>query len=339
MLKICFIMYPWENISPEGDSTLRLIHECVKRGHEVAITTIHDLIIKDSLSQAFCNIIINTEALPITAESFYKRVKFQREIVILKEFDGIFMRANPPLDALALNFLDAVRDEVFIMNDINGLRIANNKLYTASFQDELATYLPETHVSKNRNYLTTVFNETPHQKMVLKPLNGFGGKGVIVIDKSAKDSFNSLIDFYVGGSRGAKGNYVILQEYVEGAREGDLRILILNGKVIAVARRVPAANEVRSNIHAGGHYVKHTLTPQEEKLCELIGPLLVKHGLYFVGIDVINNKLIEVNVQSPGGIARMNKLYGNKKFQTKVIDFLEEAIAKHQQTLAAKHTL
>lgn len=105
--------------------------------------------------------------------------------------------------------------------------------------------------------------------MLLKPLDGYGGRGVIVIEKSAKQSFCSLLDFYIGGDENGKGsNYVILQEYVEGAHEGDVRILMLDGKPIGAMKRVPAANDVRSNVHAGGAVVKHKLTAQEKKLCK-----------------------------------------------------------------------
>ena len=159
--------------------------------------------------------------------------------------------------------------------------------------------------------------------MIMKPLDGYGGQGVILVEKHAQKSFHSLLEFYINSGSG--GNYVILQEYVEGADAGDVRILMLNGEPIGAMKRVPATNEVRSNVHAGGTVVKHTLTKKEKALCKHIGPKLVRDGLYFVGIDVINEKLIEVNVQSPGGIMRINKL-NNVKLQKKVIDFVESVV-------------
>ncbi|MDG2392931.1 MAG: glutathione synthetase, partial [Thalassotalea sp.] len=124
-----------------------------------------------------------------------------------------------------------------------------------------------------------------------------------------------------------------LQEYVEGADAGDVRVLMLNGEPIGAMKRVPCDGEVRSNVHAGGTVVKHTLTKNEKALCKHIGPKLVRDGLYFVGIDLISEKLIEVNVQSPGGIMRINRL-NNVKLQKKVIDFIESVInAKEALTL------
>ncbi|MFD1620459.1 glutathione synthase [Thalassotalea marina] len=325
-MKICFIMYPWAHVDPESDSTLRLIHECVKRGHTVALSTVNNLTIRDSVASAFCDVFTKKSKCSDNIPSFYKQAVFKRVQLPLAGFDAIIMRANPPLDALALNFLDSVRGDTFIMNDLDGLRIANNKIYTASFQDTESEFIPATHVSKNREYLERIFKESSSDRMILKPLDGYGGRGVIVLEKSAQQSFRSLLDFYIGGDEHGKGsNYVILQDYVPGAQEGDVRILMLNGEPIGAMKRIPASDDVRANVHAGGVVVKHKLSSQEKKLCKYIGPKLVRDGLYFTGIDVIGGKLIEVNVLSPGGIVRINKL-NRVKLQTQVIDFVESVV-------------
>jgi glutathione synthase len=302
----------------------------------VALTTTHNLTIRDSVASAFCDV-FKKHAVPENIVSFYKRAEFKRAQLPLEGFDAIIMRANPPLDTLAMNFLDSVRGETFIMNDIDGLRIANNKLYTASFHDTTGEFIPATHVSKNKDYLERIFNESANDRMILKPLDGYGGRGVIVIEKSAQQSFRSLLEFYIGGDESGKGsNYVILQDYVDGADEGDVRILMLNGEPIGAMKRVPAKNEVRANVHAGGTVVKHKLTEQEKKLCKYIGPKLVRDGLYFTGIDVIGGKLIEVNVLSPGGITRINKL-NRVKLQSQVIDFVESIVNAKELIKARKN--
>ncbi len=131
-MKICFLMYPWEHVSPDTDSTLRMIHEAARRGHTVAITTPNSLTIRESVAHAFCNVIRRCSKISSRIPSFYRTVDFHRAKLPLAGFDAIIMRDNPPLDMIALNFLDSVRGDTFIFNDINGLRIANNKLYTAS---------------------------------------------------------------------------------------------------------------------------------------------------------------------------------------------------------------
>lgn len=326
-------MYPWDRIDPEADSTLRLIHEAATRNMTVAVTTAHSLTIRDSVPYAFCNVLKKREKLNANPTIFYKHAQFKRCKLPLAGFDAIIMRSNPPLDATALNFLDSVRNDVFIMNDLDGLRIANNKLYPASFSGDAARFIPATHVSKSRDYLEQVLQESNTEKMIMKPLNGFGGQGVIVVEKGAQQNFRSLLDFYIGG---AEGNYVILQEYVEGAEQGDVRILLLNGEPIGAMKRVPSTNDIRSNISAGGKEVKHNLTKEEKALCKALGPQLVRDGLYLVGLDVIGGKLIEVNVLSPGGIARINRL-NRTRLQKTILDFVENVVVARERVIERKN--
>jgi len=330
-MNVCFIMYPWENIDPENDTSLALIKECVKRGHGVAMCTPANLTIRDSVTNAFCNMIVAMDKVPTTLKAFYNKAKLREEMLPLAGFDAIFFRANPPLDPLMLNFLDSVKDDVFIVNSLQGMREANNKLYTAAFGDAHSNIIPNTHVSKNKNYLIQQIKESKSDKMILKPLNGFGGSGVILIEKSAMSNINSLLDFYISAGDG-DSNYVILQDYIEGADKGDVRVLLLNGEPVGAMRRVPGSDDHRSNVSAGGSVQKHTLTKEEKALCKQIGPKLVKDGLYFVGIDVIGGKLVEVNVMSPGGITYINKVYKSKtKVEEKVIDFLESKVVDQMQ--------
>jgi len=330
-------MYPWEEIDPENDTSLALIHECVKRNHGVALCTPANLTIRNSVTNAFCTVMGRMEKVPSSLRSFYKKADIREEMLPLAGFDVIFMRANPPLDPIMLNFLDSVKDDVFIVNSLQGLREANNKLYTAAFGDSHDNIIPVTHVSKNKNYLVKQIKESKADKMILKPLNGFGGSGVILIEKSAMSNIKSLLDFYISSSDGSS-NYVILQEYIEGADQGDVRILILNGEPIGAMRRIPGSDDHRSNVSAGGSVAKHTLTKQEKALCKQIGPKLVKDGLYFVGIDVIGGKLVEVNVMSPGGITYMNKAY-KTKIQSKIIDFIESKVIDKLQAFNRRSRL
>lgn len=318
--KICFIMDFWEEIKADSDSTLRIIHEHVKREHEVFITHATHVSVKDSQVYARCKKIISYKSTSVYT-SFYKSVKFYSQWISMMDFDCIFLRSNPPLDTNLLYFLDYIKHDVFIMNSLRGLRSASNKLYVSSLEAEDDRFTPYTYVSRDKEYIKTVIKESEEESMVLKPLDGYGGKGVIVIEKAAKKNINSLLDFYMDKA----DNYVILQEYLKGAENGDVRILMLNGKPIGAMKRIPAKGEARSNIHAGGKEEKHKLTTQEKELCRLIGPKLVEDGLYFVGLDVINGKLLEVNVCSPGGVTRINKLNATKT-QVKIVDFIEKSI-------------
>lgn len=325
-MNICFIMYPWKDIDPDNDTSLALIKECVKRDHGVAMCTPERLTIRNSVTYALCTVIGRMTKTPNSLKSFYNKADLREEMLPLAGFDAIFFRANPPLDPIMLNFLDSVKDDVFIVNSLQGMREANNKLYTAAFGDAHSNIIPNTHVSKNKDYLIEQIRESKSDKMIIKPLNGFGGSGVILIEKSAMSNINSLLDFYINAGEGGS-NYVILQDYIEGADKGDVRVLMLNGEAIGAMKRVPGSEDHRSNVSAGGSVQRHALTKEEKALCRQIGPKLVKDGLYFVGIDVIGGKLVEVNVMSPGGITYINKVYKNKyKVEEKVIDFLESKV-------------
>lgn len=322
-------MYPWERVNPKQDSTIRIIHELVKRKHEVAITHPSNLTIRDSITLSLCKTFDSETPVSSSIPSFYKNAQFDEKMRILSEFDAIFMRDNPPLNTLTLNFLDSIKDDVFIINAIDGLREANNKIYTAAYYDPKRELIPVTHVSKNIDYLMRIIKESESEKMILKPLDGFGGSGVIVIEKSAMQNIKSLLDFYIHREKGIS-NYVILQEYIEGAEDGDVRVLMLHGKPIGALRRKPSSGDVRSNISAGGTVEKYKLTKADKILCQKVGEKLVRDGIYFAGLDLIGGKLIEVNVLSPGTIKDINKL-NNVKLQKKIADYLEFMVQKRKK--------
>ncbi len=332
-MNICFIIDPWEEINPQEDSTIRLIHESLLRGHNVGILYPYSLTIRDSNTYGFVRMIKKQDKYSSNFTIFHKKAELKKQLLPISGFDAIFIRTNPPLDQIMLNFLDSIKDHTFIVNDIDGLRMANNKLYPASFEDPKNEIIPVTHVSKSKNYLKEVIKNSKKDKMILKPLDGFGGSGVIVLEKDATQNINSLLDFYISGKR--DGNYVIVQEFIEGAEEGDTRVLVLNGEPIGAYKRIPAHDDIRSNIKAGGSAKKHTLTKQEKLICKKIGPKLVADGLYFVGLDIIKGKLIEINVVSPGGITRINQ-FNRTKIQAKVIDFVEHVVSHKEKLITRK---
>lgn len=324
-------MYPWERVNPKQDSTLRIIHECVIRGHEVAITHAQNLTIRDCVTLSYCKTIRKADKFSQKLPLFYRSLEFEHEMRSMRDFDVIFMRDNPPLDPLVLNFLDSVKDDVFMINAIDGLREANNKIYTAAYYDPEHSLIPTTHVSKNIDYLMRVIKDHEGDKMIMKPLDGFGGRGVIVIEKSAMQNIKSLLEFYINKAPG-QTNYVILQDFVEGAENGDVRVIMLNGKPIGALRRRPPEGDVRSNISAGGSVEKYKLSREDKLLCERVGKKLVQDGIYYAGLDIIGAKLIEINVLSPGTITDINKLYGIK-IQRKIIDYLENVVEERTKNI------
>ncbi len=335
-MNICFLINDWNSMNPETETTITLIQECCRRGHRVAVVYPQNLTVRNNMAYGFMKI-VSIDRVPEKPILFYRKADLTDKMLPLKGFDVIFLRKNPPVDSIMLNFLDAVKNDVFIINTVEGVRTANNKLYTSTFSDPDHQFLPDTYVSKNIPYLKKTILEHPGDKMILKPLDGYGGSGVIVLEKSAPSNLNSLLDFYVNGRD--RKNYVMIQEYIEGAENGDIRVLMLNGKPIGAYRRVPAKGDIRSNIHAGGSAEKHTLSAREKEICRKIGKKLVSDGIYFAGLDIIGDKLIEVNVQSPGGIVNINRL-NRTRLQRKVIDFLESISAERNDAISKSiHTI
>lgn len=321
-MHIGFIIASWEGMEPQKSSTLAIIKECIKRGHKVSILYTNDLTVRNNVVHGLIKTIEKMDKIPESVVSFHKKVTFQKRMTALHAFDCLMIRKDPPINPLVLNFLDAIKDEVVIMNDVDGIRKANNKLYTTTFHDPNNTFLPVTHVSGSKKFINKTIDESEAEKMILKPLDASGGKGVIVLEKNAKENINSLLDFYIdeGGEK-----YVILQEFIEGADQGDVRVLMLNGKFIGAYNRKPAEGEIRANIQQGGTAHKYTLTESQKRICKKVGSKLVADGLYFVGVDMIGDKILEVNVLNPGGITNINRL--NKlKLQRDVVDFIEDKV-------------
>jgi len=321
-MHIGFIIANWEGINPNSSSTLTMIKECVKRGHKVSLLYTTDLTVRNNVVHGLIKTINKMERIPENIVSFHKKVTFQKSMTALHAFDCLMLRKDPPINPLVLNFLDAIKDEVVIINDVDGIRKANNKLYTTTFHDPNNTFLPVTHVSGSKTFINRTIDESMAEKMILKPLDGSGGRGVIVLEKNARENINSLLDFYIDDD-GDK--YVILQEFIEGADQGDVRVLMLNGKFIGAYNRKPAEGELRANIQVGGTAHKYTLTESQKRICKKVGNKLISDGLYFVGLDMIGDKILEVNVLNPGGITNINKLE-KQKLHRLVVDFIEEKV-------------
>jgi glutathione synthase len=321
-MHIGFIIAHWDGIEPSKSSTLTIIKECFKRGHKVSIMYTNNLTVRNNIVHGFIETIENMDKIPENMISFYKKVTFKKQFVALHAFDCLMIRKDPPINPLVLNFLDAVKDEVVIINDVDGLRKANNKLYTTTFHDPTNSFLPTTHVSGSKKFIKKTIEESKQEKMILKPLDGSGGRGVIVLEKNARENINSLLDFYIDKT-GEK--YVILQDFIEGAENGDVRVLMLNGQFIGAYNRKPADGEIRANIQVGGTAHKYIMTESQKKICKKIGTKLMADGLYFVGLDMIGDKILEVNVLNPGGITNINRLE-KFKLQKKVVDFIEEKV-------------
>jgi glutathione synthase len=327
-MRIAFLMDKLETIDPIYETTSHLMYECNQRGHTVYFLEPHDVYIRANQVVARMRNISVRPNLPMRQYwqallDCLKKDELIFETII--ELDALFLRKDPPLNYQTLEFLEPVNCKVFMINRTVGQVLGNSKLYTLNFPD----IIPETHVSRDPKRLVRII-ENFGGAMVVKPLQRFGGEGVIKVSTRDQENLLSLIDFYTRSNRPYEEREpIMVQEYLEAGREGDVRILLLNGEILGAMRRVPKEGQFRSNVKAGASVLHHDINDREKAICDTIRDRLISDGLYFVGIDIIGDKLIEINCVSPGGIPRINELNG-VRLEAQVIDFVEEKAEEHE---------
>lgn len=328
-MNIAFLMDRLESIRPENETTSHLMYECNQRGHTVYFLEPHDIYIrKNEVVARMRNISVPPD---LSMRKYWRSLinclkKDELIFETVTDLDALFLRKNPPIVYQTMEFLSSVSDKVFMINGASGQILANSKLYILNFPD----IIPETHVSRDPVRLRKIINDFGGA-MVVKPLQRYGGEGVIKVSVKDQENLNSLINYYVKAYRSYPDREpIMVQEYLDVVqRGGDVRILLLNGEILGAMRRKPLKGEFRTNIHAGAKAYKHDVTEQEREICRTIKADLVKNGLFFVGLDVIGDKMVEINCLSPGGIPRINRL-DNVKLETRVIDFIEQEVARRK---------
>jgi glutathione synthase len=312
-MKLLFVMDPLETMLPDKDTTFALMRAAQSRGHQNLHCLARDLWVRDGAVHAAAS------GASIAPEAPFARYGGKVEVA-LEDVDAVLIRKDPPFDSSYLHcsqLLECARGRTRIVNDPRGLRDANEKLCALLFPE----WTPRTCVSADPNFIRQ-FVQDVGGLAVIKPLDGAGGRGVLRI---ASDDLNtpSIIDLLTSEGR----DHVMIQEYLPEVREGDKRVLLLDGKVLGAILRVPKDDDLRANIHAGGTVKATTLTARESRMVDAIGPRLRDMGLYFVGLDLIGERLTEVNVTSPTGIQELGRLTGMTP-EVDVIRWIEQGIQR-----------
>lgn len=312
-LDVGFIMDPFEKLDKiDEDTSCSLIMEFLKRGHRVFYLQIKDLELKGKKAWGRTSRILERKG-----DSF---IMTPPEWMELNRLQAIFLRKDPPfnLDYLyATYILDFILPSTLIINTPRGIRESNEKLYILNFP----RFAPKSCVSKNPEQLKKFLLEVGG-KIIIKPLNNCSGEGVLYLQEGDLN-LNSLLE--VATQRGKR--FIMAQEYLSEVKEGDKRILLLEGEPIGAMRRVPPADDYRANIHRGAKFVYAEISSSDKKLCRQLSNRLAKDGIYFAGIDVIGEKIVEINVTSPAGIPEINRL--NNTFLEKiVVDWVEEKLKR-----------
>ncbi|HEX9145867.1 MAG TPA: glutathione synthase [Candidatus Binatia bacterium] len=315
-LKIGVVMDPVDKINIDKDTTFVLVLEAQRRGHEVYYMELDDLFIRGGTPFGRFRRIRLARATPHFQLGDYATGA-------LDDFDALLMRKDPPFDMkffFATHLLSLVDErKCFVMNDPKGLREANEKLYALRFPEQI----PQTLVSSDMALLKA-FMEELGGEMIIKPLDGCGGSGVFYLNVQDRNT-NAILEMATDNGR----KLIMGQRYLPEIRQGDKRIIVLDGRPLGAVLRVPLEYETRGNIHVGGQCVHATLTPRDLEICEALAPLLKNDGLYFVGLDVIGSFLTEVNVTSPTGIQEINAL-DNVRLESEVIGFVEQKAVSSQ---------
>jgi glutathione synthase len=252
------------------------------------------------------------------------------EPICLDQLDALLLRNDPSADAterpwaqsagILFGQLVASRG-VMVLNDPENLARALNKTYFQQFPERVR---PKTCISRNAEEVKR-FIEQQHDKVVIKPLQGSGGKNVFLIGREERANLNQMIDAVI------RDGYCVAQEYLPAAAEGDVRLFVMNGRPLkqngkyAAFRRVNKSGDARSNMHSGGESVPADVTDEMLRLVEIVRPKLVSDGMFLVGLDIVEDKLIEINVFSPGGLGSSSQFAG-VDFAQAVIQDLERKV-------------
>lgn len=313
-LRIGVVMDPIDKINIDKDTTFVLMLEAQQRGHELDYMELDDLFIRGGTPQSRFRRVHVSRATP-----HYELTDLATGA--LEDFDVLLMRKDPPFDMkffFATHLLSLVDErKCFVMNEPKGLREANEKLYALKFPGQI----PPTLVASDMERLKAFMNELGGE-MIIKPLDGCGGSGVFYLNQSDRNT-NSILEAATDNGR----KLIMGQRYLPEIRQGDKRIIMLNGQPLGAVLRVPLEAETRGNIHVGGQCVKTEVTARDREISAALAPRLLADGLYLVGLDVIGGFLTEVNVTSPTGIQEINALDG-VRLETQVIDFVEQQAEK-----------
>jgi glutathione synthase len=291
-------MDPMERLSSDKDTTVAFQRAAQKRGHKSLHCELKDLWVSEGEVHALVRDLV-FEATP-TGGWYKLGAPYD---VRLADVEAVFIRKDPPFDSqylYATLLLERLRGRTIVMNDPRGLRDANEKLYALHF----SRHMPKTMVASDRDRLLA-FVDSVGGTGVIKPLDGAGGSGVMLLARADKNA-RAIIETLTHEGRIA----AMVQEYLPSVTKGDKRVILLDGDVLGAINRVPRADDLRSNIHVGGMVEPIEVTAEERAIITDIAPRLRSDGLIFVGLDFIGGKLTEVNVTSPTGIQELSRHLG-----------------------------
>lgn len=310
-MKFAFVMDPLEKVKAYKDTTYFLMLAAVQRGHEVFYLDQGDLFLE--------NRDLYGTVTPVEVHADHQKpfTKHEPRIMAMGEMDRILIRTDPPFDRTyiyATLLMEYLPEKTKVVNRPSGLRNLNEKLAALYFPE----FIPRTLVSSNHNDIRN-FIEKVGSRVTIKPVDGHGGRGIFFVEKD-NPNLDQLLALMTHGEH----RWIVVQEYVRDAKLGDRRILLVNGEPIGGILRKAAEGKELNNLDAGGSAHPLTLTESDMAICRAVGPKLVEEGILFCGIDILGDKLIEVNVTSPTGLQELCRFAG-RDYHLEIIEAIENA--------------
>lgn len=312
-MRVLFVVNNIRTLRPSY-TTVYLAAAAARRGHDVAFVSVDDLSHEREVTGRVTRLPSAASRAPASLAAALKGASAKSEEARLAKFDVVLLRNNPHLgDGGFVRVNPAIemgrrlkQAGVMVLNDPDGLRRAGSKMYLAGFPSEIR---PRTLITCSADRVRAFLRQLDGPA-VIKPLFGYGGQNVFFVGRGETANLAQII------STVRSTGFLIAQEYVAAASRGDKRVLVLAGLPleadgqVAIYRRLHAQDDIRNNMHMGASRLRCRLTKAERKLCETIRPRLVADGLYLVGLDIVGDKLLEINVFAPGGLHNMAELYG-----------------------------
>lgn len=294
MLRIAVFIDKLEVLDISHDTTLMIIKKGLKRNHDIHIFHEDGILIRDG--NVLCNLskVINENDSIVLNECLYQKID---------SFDVLFLRKDPPIDLnyyTALSILSLVESKILTVNSPKGILSFSEKLWPIALEMDQ----PPTLVSCNKDIIFTF--KYDYNDIVIKPLYDFCGNG-IYLSLGKDKNFGSVINTLLKSSLGMP---VVVQKFLPNVELGDRRVIMLGGIPICAINRIASENDYRCNMKTGGTPILHELSDSEKKICEKLSPLLIENGLHFVGIDIIDGFVTEINTTSPTGVPQILELGG-----------------------------
>jgi glutathione synthase len=309
VLNVAVQMDPIDRINVRGDSTFALLLEAQHRGHPLSYYTPDRLVLGDGKVSAAVRPLVVRDAI----ENHF--TLGEPRLVDLSSFDVVLLRQDPPFDLAYIStthMLERIHPKTLVVNDPAHVRNAPEKIFVTEFPD----LMPPTLITRDLEAIKAF--RVKHGDIVMKPLYGKGGEAVFRVGRQDLN-FGSLYDLFVTMFR----EPWVVQEFLPAVKDGDKRIILVDGEFAGAVNRVPAPDDLRSNMVRGGVPKATDLTAREREICARLGPALRERGLLFVGIDVIDGFLTEINVTSPTGIRAIKNL-GGRDVAAMIWDKIEE---------------